>query len=212
MALAILFTALPMGAMASQEDEREQLLAKACLVFPEYSERIRKPEPPCSPLGRSAQNRTLLVSEERDVSDREKMLYSEYADGTILLTDVEFDPEDPATTVHDRTANLLGVYYDITIKATCTNINGSFNLSHVKLDLLNDAYDRISKQGTITCKDKCWGYDTISEVLTESASGNAVLSYRPTFQHGRSQSESTQTLLTLAVGNDGWSVTHKYYT
>ncbi len=210
--LAILFATLPIGAMASQVDEHEQLLARACLVFPEYAERIRNPEVPCSPLGRSIQENTLIVSEEKDVSEKEKMLYSEYADGTILLTDVQYDAEAPVTTVHDRTANLLGVYYDITIKATCTNISGSFTLSHVKLDLLNDAYDRIANKGTISYSDKCWGYDIISEVLNESASGKAVLSYRPAFQHGRNQAQSTQTLLTLTVGDDGWSVTHKIYT
>lgn len=208
--LTVVCTTLPLGVFAAETStdnvERDALIAQACEVFPEYSSKIVTQGINTQVSPRSTSQRELVASLAREVSENETMVYSEYSDGIILLTD--YTAQKEVTTV-DRYSSSFAVNVTVDIKATCSNISGYFKLSNVKYSLINGAYDVINDVGTKTVSGRCSIHTAYTPVLNETASRPASLSYRLTFRYGSTGAQSINTLLTLTVQNDSATVTHE---
>ena len=193
----------------SGNDVQNEVIALACEVFPEYANKILAPAVDISIYGRSMNQRTLVVSETRSVSDNEYITYSEYSDGVVLLTDYEFEHTE---TTNDYDSNPMTTTVDMDIKATCTNVSGYFLLEGVRYMLINGSYDTILDVGTPTYSGKCTLHTAFTPVLNESASGNAYICYNLNYQFGPGVYYTLTSQLTLFVGDDTATVTHIYYT
>ena len=210
MSCVLFISVLPFNTMAAQNnsDERAELILLACEVFPEYADKINNQTVNTNSRSSTSENRELVLTETRNVSENESLIYSEYSDGVILLTDYAFEKE---LTIIDRVSSSYAVNVTMNIEATCTNVSGYFLLEGVKYSLINGAYDVINDEGTATATGKCriWNKDLFySYVPNETASQNACITYRLGFQIGASSASQINSRITLTVGDNSATVTH----
>ena len=143
--------------LASEQDmyELATLIDKACDVFPEYENTIRAMN--STPYSRTAQcatNRELQIHESRKLSQTETITYTQYTDGTILLssTSIEFDHKFEITegestagsTVY--TANITVIANDL-YSSTCT-------IKNIKYKTVPQGNDIIVSTGNISTSKK----------------------------------------------------------
>ncbi len=208
LATILLLTMVPYSTLAVEDTSgRDELLALGCEVFPEYTDKIMSPNVTLS-LGRSSTSNTreVVKSEVRAVSETENLTYTEYSDGLVLLTSVEFPVT--VTTIDSETSSFSS-NYTITIKATCSEASGYFQLSNVKYSIIRSAYDTITSEGTKSSSGKCWeSSDGYYFNATETSSKKAFISYRLCWQFADYPGYVYNSLLTLEVGQNSASVTH----
>lgn len=204
----ILCMSMPAVAMASENDsERDQLIADACAVFPEYAGMIQNQEQNGIPkvVTRASTTNELVFSATRPVSDDKYILFSEYSDGTLLVTEYE-----TKCTKTENSHSTSGSYknYDVNIEATMAGVNGYFKVSNVKYSLITSQYDRITSTGTESKSGKCTSGTLSVSRLNETATQKATLIYDLYFQFGPGSYYTKWTELTFTVGGDTATLTH----
>lgn len=167
LAAVMLLTMMPLGAAATETDtsERDELIALASEVFPEYANQICEERIGTYAVSRGLGQRELVVTESRSVSDTETLIYSEYSDGIVLLTDYDFEKE---VTYVDRQTGAGITTTTVDIKATCTGVSGYCKLDDVVYSLVSSSYDMIHDKGTASRSGNCNIYGS-SCVLNETA-------------------------------------------
>lgn len=129
----MLVSVLPVGAFAAQDeqDEREQLLAQACSVFPEYAAAIRGEAAATYSLPASDNRNEVVFTETREISDTETLSITQMASGDIIVTQGEFEylkVETTDSSVSDVGPDKIGY---ASFKATCTDADGVFYYKNV---------------------------------------------------------------------------------
>lgn len=216
LALFILFATMPVvHATDSSVNTHEELINLACEVYPEYANKIRNQKILPSSHARSSEPPELIYSDSRDTSNGGTLLYSEYSNGVILLTN--YTPKKEVTVV-DSNTGAGATAYTINISATCSGTNGTFTAKNVKYTTISSSYDRIDSVGTHDeYTPEMNGYIACSlqnvtpnpyVVMNESASGNARLTYKLIFKYAPYANCFVATELTLSVGHNSATVTH----
>lgn len=204
LSIIFIFTMLPLSAIASENNAiQDELLAKACAVFPEYSNKIQYNT--FNPNRRSARSNELIVTMVRSVSENEYLIYSEYSDGMVLLTNYEAYPYEIVSS--SSTTSDIVTNYTVTIKATVPNVSGYYMISGFKYSIISGQYDAILDDGTASWSGSFYGpSDAVSgSIRNETASSAAKVEYRPLY----SVSGSTyQTSLLMTVRNNVFSISH----
>jgi hypothetical protein len=208
LSLIFVMASMPFTANASENnsDVQDELITLACVIFPEYADRITNPV--TTARTRSIGARELVITETRAVSENEYLTYTEYSDGLVLLTDNDFEC---SLSVTDRILGTTKTDVTATITATCNLTSGYFRLSGVQYSLYKQGYDTINSTGSSSRSGNCIYAGLNSSVLTESAGRCAHLSYVLSFKIGNSAGDIVQSYLTLSVGNNTASVTNVEY-
>lgn len=212
--IALLLSMLPVSASAQETNsERNEILEKACIAFPEYAETIRADAAP-SGISRSSTPREVVFSETRPLSENEFIVYTEYSDGLFAIDSVEMEKEVIYNSM-DQSGSMTK--FDITVKATCSDVYSHFTLSNIKFTIYPTTYDRITSSGTPSVKtgeytynDNCT-YDTINCTPNETASAPAKVSVRLNFRFGPYSTNFYQSDLIIKVQNNQLTVTHEEY-
>lgn len=212
--IALLLSMLPISASAqATNSNRNEILKKACIAFPEYAETIRADAAP-SNLSRSSTSREVVFSEARSLSENEFIVYTEYSDGLFAIDSVKMEKEVVYNSM-DQSGSMTK--FDITVKATCSDVKSHFILSNLKFTIYPTTYDRITSSGSPdvetpdnTYNDNCT-YGTINCTPNETASAPAKVSVRLTFQFTPYPGDVYQSDLTIKVRNNQLSVTHEEY-
>lgn len=207
LAAVMLLTMMPLGAAAAETDtsERDELIALACEVFPEYTNKIKNKSIGANLLSRTSGQRELVATETRSVPDGETLIYSEYSDGVVLLTEYDFGKE---VTYVDRQTGAGITTTTVNIKATCSGTSGYFQLTNVVYTLVSSSYDMINDTGSASTTGNCSITKAYSPVLNETASGNAKLVYSLQFRLSSAAGDFLTSQLKLEVGDDSAAVTH----
>lgn len=206
------FGFIPMQANAAQNEKcsgQEELIAVACEAFPEYRDKIISRRG-IEGHGRSPDaTRELVVTETRYISDNEAIVYSEYSDGLILLTDYTYRY---STTINSQTQEGSRTLYDVTIRATSADVaNAYFELRNVQFTIYGTAYDRITSVGTYTEYGYCDVHTRCTPVLYETASTKANIVYRLSWKAYSDPGGWLPSVLRIEVGNNSFRVVHMYY-
>lgn len=205
LSLTLLFALIPTKANAVSQ-EQEDLIELACSVFPEYSDKIINPSPPASTYSRTQDTPSLIVNESRAVSETETLMYSEYSDGTVLLTDWEVTANSPTVTIEDRYSSSYAVNYTVTLKATCAHVTGYFELQNAKFSLINNAYDQITDTGTEVRSGNCTNSSVSCKAVESSTPANITCDL--IFRFADYSTSIVETNLVLKVSGNGYSVSH----
>lgn len=211
LALVMLLAVMPLSTYAAENKTgRDILLEKACAAFPEYASKIAADTAPISTYS-FQQERVVVFSETRELSDNELVSYTEYSDGLILLSDVT-----PNSSVKYNSTTDVGtqIKVDITVTATCSGVNSYFKASNVKFTIEEYGYDHIDSIGSpraypssYTSYDNCQ-YDSYSLNSYETASAKASVGYSLFFRFGSYQTAFITTCLWVGVGSNALSVDH----
>lgn len=219
-AIVMLFSSVPVAFATNVIDDQQELIDLACEIFPEYANKIlyQKALPPSVMRISDVE---LVHSESRNVSNSKTLLYSEYSNGIILLTETENEPAEVKYV--DITSGSSSTVYTINIKATCTDAYGTFNAENIKFTLISSAYDRIDSKGTYSFSNPemlgfigCQLVNTAPDpnprvVWNESASGNAEIEYMLMFRFAAYAGSFLNTHLVLDVGDNNYIVSHKLH-
>lgn len=175
-------TTLPVHATEQDDD----LLSKACIVFPEHSSKILGTVSPVRATGRSSSSNNTVISETRPVSDREYITYTEYADGQIILTDVRgTNPFSYNKTINSYFSGSGGSTTDITITVQYvgqSSTTGKFMLENIIYSNSSEALSVINSAGTASVTGS-FDYDSSKTTIVYNETNSApakiryVLSY-----------------------------------
>lgn len=213
LALVLMLTVLPMGALAAENtSERDEILEKACVAFPEYAAKIAADTLPASAL-RSAEPQKMVFTETRAISENEFIVYTEYSDGLVVLDQGVMDKEVIYNSTND-VATAINV--DITVKATCTDTSAYFKVSNIKFTINTNSYDRINSIGSPkvynpsnTFNDECiYVQGNHSLNSQESASRKAYVCYPLSFKFAPYPGYVYTSELWVEVGQNALSVHH----
>lgn len=210
LAALIILINLPIGALAAEAkpSEYDEFISLACDVFPEFSNKIRANNSSYSRNATSSQ-RKHVYTETRNVSENEYLIYSEYSDGLVLLTNYSFayapTYENISSTSQSRTVQ-------VDIKATCneSGYNGIFYLNDVRYTLYFTDSDCIDSFGTYSVSGSCRvGNAGPRFNSTEDSSANAYVQYPLDFWPGDSGYFTLSSLLKIEVGDNTCTITHE---
>lgn len=211
----LLYTVCPLGIPVhaqEQNDERDQILTRACIAFPEYAHKIEANTFSGS-TARSSEPRELVITEMRPLSDSEFIVYTEYSDGLIVLDQGYMESETIYNSTEQSGSRTL---FNITIKATCTLTEAYFKVSNLKFTIYASSYDRITSIGTprvynpeYTYNDCCY-YDNedCTYNLYESASEYASVCFPLQFRFAPYDESILDSYLWVEVGDNTLSVHH----
>lgn len=198
---------LPFGVLAADNSSRrEALLQRGCDAFPEFKDKILADTQPAEISTFGAVGPYIVFSDTRAISETEELQYTEYSDGTYLLSSFECKPLSVTVNSHNNSSQ--AVNYDVTLEATMSGIDGYFRLRNLKFSLINGQYDCITNKGSPSRSGSCTGYSETSSgsaPLYETASESATVQYRVDFQYGSSGKYTIDTLVTFRVGNNTYS-------
>ena len=146
----LLFTVMPFAVFADESDisEHDELVAKACETFPEYSNKISGHLTPSQVQIQSVSGHSSEVvhSESRYVSDDEVLTYTEYDSGIVTLSEARFtasfttDSTDVSGSITYVTATLRGTVSNY----GCDNV---FIAENFVFAIYAHSYDRIISLG-----------------------------------------------------------------
>ena len=146
----LLFTVMPFAVFADESDisEHDELVAKACETFPEYSNKISGHLTPGQVQIQSVSGHSSEVvhSESRYVSDDEVLTYTEYDSGIVTLSEARFnasfttDSTDVSGSITYVTATLRGTVSNY----GCDNV---FIAENFVFAIYAHSYDRIISLG-----------------------------------------------------------------
>lgn len=217
LAVIMLLTMLPFPTVAAKDiSERNEIIELACQVYPEFANKIRYQKITTSNNTRSA-DPILVYSDSRNVSNNEILLYSEYSNGVILLTDYNFD--EVVTTV-DSVTGAGATACTINIKATCSNISGYFQINDFRYTLVSSAYDRIDSLGEYFpyeepgngIENDCYFNESSTNPRTkmnETAASDAYANFSLQFRFSARPNDFFTSLLSITVGNNDIIVEHE---
>lgn len=212
LSIIMTFLFIPMHANAAQEDKasgQEELIAVACEAFPEYEDKILSRRSFEGSSRSTSSTRELVVTETRYISDNEAVVYSEYSDGVILLTDYTYRY---STTINSQSQEGSRTIYDVTVRATSADVaNAYFELRNVQFTIYGTTYDRITNVGTYTEYGKCDVHTQCAPVLYETASTKANIVYRLSWKAYSDPGGWLPSVLRIEVGNNSFRVIHMYY-
>lgn len=150
LAAVLLFTVMPFAVFADESDisEHDELVAKACETFPEYSDKISGHLTPGQVQIQSVSGHSSEVvhSESRYVSDDEVLTYTEYDSGIVTLSEARFnasfttDSTDVSGSITYVTATLRGTVSNY----GCDNV---FIAENFVFAIYAHSYDRIISLG-----------------------------------------------------------------
>lgn len=211
LALVMLLAVMPMGTYAAEsKTERDILLEKACAAFPEYASKIAADTAPIATCS-AQQERTLVFTDTRALSENDFISYTEYSDGLVLLSDTNLNRK---VTYNSNTVTGARTKADITVTATYSGINSYFKVSNVKYTIEEYGVDCITSIGSPkaypspnTSYDNCQyhGY-TLNQYETDS--GNARVAYSLSFRYATIPTAFITSCLAIEVGNNAVSVYH----
>lgn len=146
----LLFTVMPFAVFADESDisEHDELVAKACETFPEYSNKISGHLTPSQVQIQSVSGHSsdVVHSESRYVSDDEVLTYTEYDSGIVTLSEARFnasfttDSTDVSGSITYVTATLRGTVSNY----GCDNV---FIAENFVFAIYAHSYDRIISLG-----------------------------------------------------------------
>lgn len=146
----LLFTVMPFAVFADESDisEHDELVAKACETFPEYSDKISGHLTPSQVQIQSVSGHSSEVvhSVSRYVSDDEVLTYTEYDSGIVTLSEARFnasfttDGTDVSGSITYVTATLRGTVSNY----GCDNV---FIAENFVFAIYAHSYDRIISLG-----------------------------------------------------------------
>ena len=150
LAAVLLFTVMPFAVFADESNisEHDELVAKACETFPEYSDKISGHLTPSQVQIQSVSGHSSEVvhSESRYVSDDEVLTYTEYDSGIVTLSEARFnasfttDSTDVSGSITYVTATLRGTVSNY----GCDNV---FIAENFVFAIYAHSYDRIISLG-----------------------------------------------------------------
>lgn len=150
LAAVLLFTVMPFAVFADESDisEHDELVAKACETFPEYSDKISGHLTPSQVQIQSVSGHSsdIVHSESRYVSDNEVLTYTEYDSGIVTLSEARFnasfttDSTDVSGSITYVTATLRGTVSNY----GCDNV---FIAENFVFAIYAHSYDRIISLG-----------------------------------------------------------------
>lgn len=203
LSFAMIFTLVPCYASAAEvkQPSYDTLVSKAVAVFPEYAEKMLNSG--CRPFTYSDNApRVLVISKTRRISDMETIIYAEYSDGMILITD-DFTCD---TTLVSSSTGTTYKNYTVNIEAACiyNGYKGYFYLDSVSYTLRNGVnnFDSITNPGTARKGTNCSNYSRNNYTANESDTGYAQISYRIGFKIGPKNGDIVTSDLTFYVGED----------
>lgn len=216
LSLLLMLTMFPVTANATENSttECEELIDLACQIFPEYVSKIKNHEISTYALPRNIEQPEIVFSETRAVSEDENIIYTEYSDGAVLLTDLQFNKE---VTYVDRQTGAGATVVTVNIKATCNQVSDQyFKLSNVVYTLNGAGYDSIDNPGTASTSTPATnGSGHACNIIgsrtyepNETASANARLMYHLQFRYHLVADRFYDSYLTLEVGDNSATVTH----
>lgn len=149
LAAVLLFTMMPFAAFAdeSEASERDELLAQACEVFPEYASMIRGEYVAPQSLPQDGGNEKLF-EEHRDISDTTTMSIVGYMSGDVYVTTQTTSGYEITYSTSNVSSGVTGVRGFVSFRATCTNASGLFKLNDVQFQILYNASDYFMSYGT----------------------------------------------------------------
>ncbi|MBQ3192453.1 MAG: hypothetical protein IJB59_02655 [Oscillospiraceae bacterium] len=154
LAMIMLLTMLPIGTSAAEtgNSERDELIALACEVFPEYAEKIHGDGLSTSGnTSRTISAPELIKEETRCISDSNKITYSEFSDGSVYITNSNLNLW--YMTDNSVSDNSTTTVYTGHIAITC-NFNGDayICIKNLKFALVNGGNDYIISGGYIDAR------------------------------------------------------------
>lgn len=205
LAAALVISSISFSAFATEtESERDILIARACEVFPEFSEKITASADEFTQQSRTVTKKP-VYTETRQVSDREYITYTEHSDGIVLLSDIYFEYTTNEIGHEISGANTT---VTVTITALCNYISGYFKLSNVQYTISRSGYDQIDSAGSMSYGGNASLHTAYSPIWYETASQKAQISYRIKWFLGPDPGDYLNSILTLEVGNNGAGITH----
>lgn len=211
----MLMSCLPVTVSASSSDKtdlsvsREEAVEIACEVFPEYADKITTEFSRSRRAVYTDTPRELVREITRNVSENAVMTYAEYSDGMILLSLTNDDfPYSEATNSLVIDGSITHI--DITVRAYCSYVSGTFTLSGVKFDISANGYDRFTNTGTANVSGNVFVHrDYPTTNMIETATTNAKIIYRLHWIVGAAQIDSVISYLTIEVGDNRFVISHE---
>lgn len=215
LAFIMLLTTIPFTAAADNTSDYDEIIDLACQIYPEHADKIRYQTITSADNTRSS-DPILIYSDSRKISENETLLYSEYSNGIILLTDYDFYE---VVTPVDSATGAGATAYTCNVRAACTNIAGYFQINNFKYTLVSSTYDRIDSLGTYYAYEEsnngiendCY-FSASSKnprtQMTETASSDAYANFSLQFRFSARQNDFFTSLLKISVGNNSMAVEH----
>lgn len=180
LAAILLVTMLPVNVFAAETPlyTREDLIASACNVFPEYASKISNIVPSSSSEQRQIlESKMLVKTETRKLNENEQITYNEYSDGTVYVVGSNLtvlDYTDSSTTGNPATTIYTG-HISIT-----SNVNGDALLiiEQIKYATVKGGNDYIISKGSVTYKYFAELVTSYISRQTQSNSNPAEITYR----------------------------------
>lgn len=182
----------PMSAYATEnnDSEREEILALARQVFPEY---ITSPKSesfkPTITTQSVDENDKVVRNVTRKVSDTLELTYVEMKSGHSFVIENNIEDVISGSKESGTSSNVTGgKQYTVTIKIASVQSDyaGVFTMSNVKYTIYDNAYDKINSKGTAKANSSqyCTYTANGSDKLTEDSISSAVFGYALTFKLG----------------------------
>lgn len=202
----MVFSAMPVAASAATEaeNERDELLALACAVFPEHTDVIRNQEMPnVSCQTQSDGTIEVVTKETRAVSDDTELTYIEYSDRTAAIIKGKFTAERTSSSDQSELGGVVTT--TCSFKVTCSTSSGVFTLSRVMYKMNANDYDYFLNAGSSSVNNYC---SVLSNSYNqyETASSLATIVYKLRFNYGSTSGSSGNFNVTdfyIKVGNNG---------
>ena len=157
-AVAVSALTLNVSAVGIEQNEtqkRNEIIEKACQVFPEYASIIRNEDSSALFSRKSYTDaKPVVVCEKtRPVGPNRNITYTELSDGAVVLASYEFNATDETT--HEPTHG-GNTKYTATVDVMCTASDGIFTLRNIRYTI-SDGYDKITNSGSpsVNYKNEC---------------------------------------------------------
>lgn len=203
LAAVLLFTMLPFNVLAEEDYyslTREEHLALACEIFPEYADSILGRNTLSTTYSRSVK-RDIVVCETRDVSEQDKMTYVQYSDGSTLVASSRVQEFTPSMTIVDISGSGSSSY-TVDLRVSSYSSSQEFIVKSVKFQLNYNGYDCITNAGNISHSTTINNGAYIAKAW-ENASGPAYIVYSAEFQP-RDNSLPISTRIEFHVGSNNY--------
>lgn len=175
LAFTLLLTALPFNALAKDDIlSREEHLALACEIFPEYRDKILGVNS-VSAYSRSLSEREVVIADTRQVTENHVMTYAEYSDGETLIASSIFNTpvsilDSDSSSPFNKTVKFIdqatgggATEYTVTLYVSAPyESDDEFIAENVKFTIVGGygegCYDCISSTGDISSSttDRTW--------------------------------------------------------
>lgn len=177
LAFSLLLTVLPFYVLAEEDKplSREEHLALACEIFPEYADLISGTRTISTYLQRSTEPE-VVFSETRNLSDTYQMTLIEYSDGeTVIISN--------NTTYISKIQSASGAgisYYVVDFLVTMEGSTQQFIVENAKFTINYNDYDFITSKGDFSNSTTSQKGGEIKQAY-ENASGDAWVQYSAEF-------------------------------